>query len=855
MSVPARLARLRRMSGRELFARARGAARRSVDRVATLAVRPAWHREQLAAALADDGRVASVRRMLARRHWRQAHEALCAHVLGRPRRFVLHASMRDDLRRVITAEWPDAPASAAALAARITRGEYDLLGYDGLRFRSRNGREIDWHLDPVSGRRAPARFWADVPYLDPSCGDHKVIWELNRHQHWLSLGRAWWLTGEPAYRRACLTEAPSWLAANPPGFGTNWASALEVAFRSLSWLWAIELFAGGGEADEEPWLPDMLLALDTQLRHVERNLSRYFSPNTHLLGEALALYVTGRVWTEFRRAARWERAGGAILVDESRRQVLPDGMHAERSPHYHRYALDFYLLALAVARITGDEERATAFEPVADRMASVLRCLVDAQGQLPLIGDDDGGELVPITGRAPRDGRGSLAWAAQLLNRPDLVIGELPEAVRWLHPVGTMVRGDAAAPSARRSGTGSDDPPSTVLASSGYHVSRHGASVLIFDAGAHGFLNGGHAHADALAVTLTARGVPLLIDPGTGTYTMDATLRTRFRSSEWHNTLSLDGRSQSRPNGPFHWAHTADATARRVVLGAGFDYFEAETDAWRPLIHERAVLAIDEETWVFADRLHGTGRHRLALHWHVDPAWSAAEDGHGGVVLHHPGGLGARIAVAGASLEVLQADPATGLGWAAPVYGRLVPATTLRATVEREAPAWLITTVEIGGSGSTPRALPAEVLASEPAESAAGMTRYEGGRTISLFRARAGETVTVPADRRRGHAITTDARALHARLTEPGRLELACLVDASFMRLEGPDPVTITAGAPVADLLVRIPASGEPVVTSAAGARDVAVLVDRTLAGRGAGGRAGAGVRTSCVESPALPIR
>jgi hypothetical protein len=225
------------------------------------------------------------------------------------------------------------------------------------------------------------------------------------------------------------------------------------------------------------------------------------------------------------------------------------------------------------------------------------------------------------------------------------------------------------------------------------------------------------------------------------------------------------------------------------------------------------------------------------------------------VLLQHPGGLGARIAVAGASLEVLQADPATGLGWAAPVYGRLVPATTLRATVEREAPAWLITTVEVDGSGSMPRSLPAEVLASEPAGGAAATTRSEGGRTFSLFRARAGDTVTVLVDRRRGHAITTDARALHTRLTGSGHLELACLVDASFMRLEGPDPVTITAGAPVADLLVRIPAAGEPAVSSAAGARDVAVLVDRTLADRGAGARAGAGVKTSCVESPALPIR
>ena len=67
-----------------------------------------------------------------------------------------------------------------------------------------------------------------------------------------------------------------------------------------------------------------------------------------------------------------------------------------------------------------------------------------------------------------------------------------------------------------------------VLPDSGYFVSRTAAGGhLVFDAGPHGFLNGGHAHADALSVVLTVGGEPLLIDPGTGDYTMDPALRDR----------------------------------------------------------------------------------------------------------------------------------------------------------------------------------------------------------------------------------------------------------------------------------------------------------------------------------------
>ena len=96
-----------------------------------------------------------------------------------------------------------------------------------------------------------------------------------------------------------------------------------------------------------PWTVDLLLGLDRQLTLVEQNLSRYFSPNTHLLGEALALYVVGRALPELRRAAKWEQLGRTVLVEQIARQIHADGGHAELSTHYHRYTLDFYLLALA----------------------------------------------------------------------------------------------------------------------------------------------------------------------------------------------------------------------------------------------------------------------------------------------------------------------------------------------------------------------------------------------------------------------------------------------------------------------------------------------------------------------------
>ena len=62
-----------------------------------------------------------------------------------------------------------------------------------------------------------------------------------------------------------------------------------------------------------------------------------------------------------------------MLLREAHAQVNADGGHAELSAHYHRYALDFYLLALTVARRTDDEAATTdRLEETAGRLATYL---------------------------------------------------------------------------------------------------------------------------------------------------------------------------------------------------------------------------------------------------------------------------------------------------------------------------------------------------------------------------------------------------------------------------------------------------------------------------------------------------
>ena len=677
------LSRLRRLDAAELTWRAREATHVAIERLSAQLQKPRWHQPDLLRAFSRSPRHDRVRSQLSDGRWQDAHAALAREVHEGACNFVIAPRLRQEIVRDIQRRFPAATDDARVRGDRVIAGRYDLLGYRELEFDG-----AGWHTDPVNGKTAPLHFWTQVPYLSPECGDHKVTWEFNRHQHWLELGRAYWLTSDGRYRQEFLRQLGSWLDANPPLMGINWASMLELSFRSLSWIWALNFFAAGAEDDDSPWIIDLLLGIDRQLDHVERHLSHYFSPNTHLLGEALALYVAGRTLPWLRASTRREAIGRRVLLQEIGRQIGADGGHCERSPHYHRYTLDFYLLALAVARLTDDTAAAT-FERACARLADAARALADDRGRLPLIGDDDGGSLLPIARRPADDVRDSLAIAAALTARSDVLIGEPTEEVCWMlaHEKFTDVR-------LRLDRAPQSQPAvSTALPATGYYISRNAdGDHLIVDGGTHGYLNGGHAHADALSLTFTRRGQPLLIDTGTGLYTIDPAVRDRFRSSNLHNTLVLNGRSQSVTRGPFHWHQTTDASTRRWRTNRQFDYFVGWHDGYTPATHSRHVLMLHGDLLMVADCITSptgniTDVIQASVHWHLHPDWNVE-------VADNKAALAAgteRIALhtAGGTIAKFVAD-ASGLGWYAPAYGRIEPTTALRVDARGRVPLWLV---------------------------------------------------------------------------------------------------------------------------------------------------------------------
>jgi hypothetical protein len=777
------LNRLRGMTRDEVSWRARAAVRIATDRIAVRLRRPAWQRDEIRRVLAPHVINERLDEAIAARRWNAVHDRLALHIRGRESRFALDPAASADLTDEVLRRWPAAAAQAGQRADAILAGRYDLLGYRALTFTGADGR-VDWHLDPVHHTRAPMHFWADVPYLDPAIGDHKIIWELNRHQHWLPLGRALWLTGDARYGQRMLDELEGWLAANPPRLGINWASMLELGFRSMSWIWGLHFLLGAAAprtaAPQSPWLVDMFVALDRQLTHIEQNLSTYFSPNTHLTGEALALYVAGVALPELAGSRRWRDTGRRILLDEIDRQVLEDGGHVERSTHYHRYTLDFYLMALITARRGGDAEAARRFTNAAIRLAGFARTIADDAGRLPLIGDDDGGMLWPFAGRECRDIRDSLAVAASLLDCPGLAPWGTEETC-WI----LGAHHHTVAPSHPRT------PPSRLFADTGYAVLRdsHG-SHAVFDVGEHGYMNGGHAHADALSMTLSLAGRPLLVDPGTAVYTVDPQRRDRFRRSASHNTLTIDKQPQARPGGPFRWHTRANATLHGWRNHSRIDWAEASHDGYAPVRHRRSVLRTTGSGWLVIDEVLGDGAHAVDAHWHVDPQWTLVADAPGRVRAAHADDGEAWMLYDAGDLCLAHGDEASGLGWYAPAYGALVPTWTARITRTCKAPFAMLTWIGTTQPGTRlPPSMARLSPACEAGDVAVAAAVRDGERT-SVF-------VVCPsgADSHHGCACDigtyqTDARVFHG-VENGGLLTELDLIDGTRVLTRRGDGISI----------------------------------------------------------------
>ena len=551
------------------------------------------------------------------------------------------------------------------------RHEFDLLGSGPVPL----GDRLPWHTDFKTGRQWPLAYCTDIEYneLDRPT-DVKVPWELSRCQHFTRLGQAFWLTGDERYAAEFVAETTDWLDANPFSIGVNWACAMDVALRAVSWIWGFYFFADAEVCRDRTFRSRFLRGLFVHGEFIVKHLEKYDLNGNHYLCDGVGLVFLGCLFKRASAARKWLALGRSIVIDEIFTQTTPDGVDFEVSTAYHRLVLEAFLTAYELLRLHGDPVPPRCLARL-ERMCAFVQAYTKPNGRAPLFGDADDGRIQILGSQPITDHRYLLSTAALLFDDGSFkrTAGRCWEETFWLRGM------DAPERFARIDV--SPEPGSQAFPDGGFYVLRGAGSHLVIDCGPVGFGGrGGHGHNDILSFELFLNGLNVVTDCGAYLYTASRDWRNRFRSTAFHNTVQVDGEELNRFLAPDAlWQLHDDARPVDVTFDVGerADRFGGGHTGYArlqpPVTHMRTCsVDKDRPRVLVCDRVCAGGRQSLVWRFHLDP--SVTTEVHG---------LDVRLASGDRAVWVLPSDSAASFtlsveeGWVSPSYGVKLPASVL----------------------------------------------------------------------------------------------------------------------------------------------------------------------------------
>lgn len=479
------------------------------------------------------------------------------------------------------------------------------------------GPKIEWTNDPISKKQWPQKYWKRINIRNAEFGDVRVVWELNRHKHFVTLGKAYQYTKNRKYYDEFVAQLKGWLQENPYEIGINWASTLEVSMRTISWLWTYFLFKNAHGFNEIEMI--ILRSIYEHATYVYMYRSEHLHSNNHLIGEATALYLISAMLPFLDKDLKWRNKAKIILEREIERQVYSDGCDKEQTFSYHRFVIDLLLQVLIISRKIGDKF-SDKFIKKLEKMIEFMMYVMKFDCKLPMIGDSDTSRGIPIYDSNDFWVETDVFCIGSILfKRGDFKYysRDFSEVAAWL----LGKEGYQQFCSIHKT------PPSFLskkFEESGYYIMRNSLSngvFLIFDAGPQGIGKiSGHGHADHLSFELSAFNKDIIIDPGTYTYFFADEYRDYFRSTLAHNTVVIDNKSQSEAISNFDWRKIIRSKIIRWHSSDDYDVVEAYHKGYDPIIHKRKLIFLkDKRCVIIKDFICGGKKHKIDIYFHLSP--------------------------------------------------------------------------------------------------------------------------------------------------------------------------------------------------------------------------------------------
>jgi hypothetical protein len=501
-------------------------------------------------------------------------------------------------------------------ANKALKHKFNILGYGEVTL-----QQIDWHYDFIHNFKwEKGKFYRKYDRFGiNNISDIKIPWELNRFHHFLQLGQGYLITKDEIYVTEIKKQFYDWVKENPFLFSINWTSSMEVAIRAVNWIVAINMIKSSLEFDEK-FFDEFSFILYLHGVYIFNNLEKYFPySGNHYAANLVGLIYLGFYFRDFDFGEKWLDFAVNELYKEIRTQILPSGVHFEKSIGYHRLVVELFFYSFLLLKRNKYSVPQDVYVRL-QKMFDFVLYYIEPSGKAPNVGDIDNGRLLPFHFYENDDHRYLLSMAAVCFDEP------LYKKYSFGYTAEAFILGADILPENFNSIAKTKETlQSAKFLDAGYFIMRYNDYYI--------FINNesidkysadiddmpqtsSHTHADLLSFTYTIGESRFIVDPGSFVYTSALVERNKFRGTACHNTVVIDGENQHKiyEKKLFHFLKVAKPIKNEfsenehqiIFIGAHNGYMRLSEG----VIHNRKfVFDKIEKSLQIVDSITGKGEH------------------------------------------------------------------------------------------------------------------------------------------------------------------------------------------------------------------------------------------------------
>lgn len=410
--------------------------------------------------------------------------------------------------------------------------------------------------------------------LDTSWNDKLIphLWRYNLHyfEYLFSLAYKFKNTKEDKYYIKYCELISKWITNNIPFAGDGW-HPYTISLRLVNWISTITVFKSLFENDQNFKLK-FISSVELQYRYLKNNLEKDVLGNHYF--ENIKALILCSIWLNEADILRYSVNELQKQVNE---QVLPDGMHFELSPMYHKIILeDLIRINYWLKNI----KHGIYYDEIISKMLNYIYSIEKDINVTPLFNDSASG--------ISKELRVLLLAANTHFN----ITAEYIESYE----------------------------------NGGIHLQEVDNKKLIFDVGkiCPDYLPA-HGHCDTLSYELYCDSEPFIVNSGTYEYNRGE-WRNYFRSTQAHNTVLINKEEQAQFWSSFRIANRVNNCLFESVIVNDKNIFKGYYRTYTNKEHRRVIGFINKELLLVIDNVSSRTDDLVSSYIHLSPKLIINED-------------------------------------------------------------------------------------------------------------------------------------------------------------------------------------------------------------------------------------